>query len=395
MAGYQRLHRPAADVKASTIAALQAGKGQLHAPDYATADYSGWCEAAVVVDQMGYGHMRLQADGQYAWESKRTLSMKVRCRKCEGCRKERRMMWTARAAREWRQSTRTWFVTLTLRPEDHYKLQTQVRVDVAAEGGNIDAMEPRDRLERFLVAYRHRMDLFLMRLRTGLRQQGWSQLRFRYLWVPEPHKSGAIHFHMLLHEVSDEMPIRKERIEAAWPHGFIKAKLVKSEEAARYVTKYLGKHHFEGRIRASTRYGKIEGDPEEMLARPAFPGHVQGAPRNPYGSEDPKARSAELRAELGFVPGEEEAEELTEGEELGACATGLHFGVPCNCKIAATDSEDDPWGTQRGDVLTPQGVPRRKWQLRGWHEPNPGKGAPGVPRGPKRKRETDTEEIVH
>lgn len=389
MAGYQRLHRPAADVKASTIAALQAGKGQLHAPTYATADYSGWCEGAVILDQEGYGHFRLRADGRYVWEPKRTLSMKVRCRKCEGCRKERRMMWTARAAREWRQSTRTWFVTLTLRPEEHYKLQTRVRLDVRAEGGDLDTMQPRDRLERLLKAYRHEMDLYLMRLRKGLAERGWDTIRFRYLWVPEPHKSGAIHFHMLLHEVSEDMAIPKTRIEEAWGRGFTKVKLVKSEEAARYVTKYLGKHHFEGRIRASQKYGKMEGDDVQLLGQPAFPGHKAGAPRRPY---EERAELAQLRDELGMVPGEEEAEELAAGDKIEACPAGLHFGVACNCKVHA--DPEDPWGTGGEDALTRDGVPRRKWRLRGWTETPIGKGAPGVPRGPRRAKRAEDEKTA-
>lgn len=384
MAGYVRLHRPAADVKATTIAALQAGKGRLHAPDYATAEYSGWCEAALVVDQLGYGHMRLGPDGQTVWEGGRTLSLKVRCRKCEGCRKERRMMWTARAAREWRQSTRTWFVTLTFRPEEHYALQCKVRLEAADQGEDMDAMSPRDRLERYLVAYRDEMDHYLMRLRKGLAGRGWKLTRFRYLWVPEPHKSGAIHIHALLHEVSEDMPLRKERIEQAWGHGFVQAKLVKSEEAARYVTKYLGKHHFEGRIRASLKYGKLEPNAEAMLARGAFPGNVQEAPRRPYAPTDARVRSAELRDELGLVPGEEEVQELVAGESFDVCPAGLHIGVPCSCNFAGEDS--DPWGTERGDVLTAAGVPRRKYALRGWHEP--------ARRGPRKGERSKQRELV-
>jgi len=374
-----RIHRPAADVKAATIAALQMGKGVLHAPDYATADYSGWCKAALVVDQAGYGHYRIGSDGKKVREPARTLSMLVRCRKCEGCQKERRMMWTARAAREWRQSTRTWFVTLTLRPEDHYRLQTQVRADGAAEGIDVDALPPKDRLERFLKAYRKKMDDYLMRLRKGLATRGWDTLSFRYLWVPEPHKSGAIHFHMLLHEVSLDMPLPKARIEAAWPHGFIKAKLVKSEEAARYVTKYLGKHHFEGRIRASKMYGKAEQDEAARTQQEAFAGVLQGVPQKPYDDGDAATKWNRLRAELGMIPGGDEADELKPGDDLEACPTGLHFGTACNCKLPGVNSED-PWGTEAESVLTPFGVPDRKWPLRGWKQTNPGRGAPGMPR---------------
>lgn len=368
MAGVLRIHRPAADVRATTVAALAMGKGVLHAPNYATADYSGWCDRDLVVEQMGYGHKRIGRGGVAAWESARILSTKVRCRKCEGCRKERRCMWTQRAAKEWRQSTRTWFVTLTLRPEDHYKLQTKVRQRVAAAGGNLDAMQPRERLEEMLKDYRREMDLYLMRLRKGLRERGWGLLRFRYLWVPEPHKSGAIHFHMLLHEVSSDMAIRKERIEGSWGRGFVSAKLVKSEDAARYVTKYLGKHHFEGRIRASKHYGEETDRADVQHVDVAS--EVQANRRPPHPLAEAEARQlAQDYLDLGMVPGQDEAEELRPGEEIGVCPTGAHFGVTCSCQVNASD-QADPFGTESGDTLTPEGVPRRKWPLRGWHAPS-------------------------
>lgn len=382
MAGYMRIERPASDVKASTIAALQSGKGKLLTPTYATVDYSGWCQAALVLDQAGFGHFRMGPKGVPVWESKRTLSMLVRCRKCAGCLKERRMMWTARAVKEWKNSTRTWFVTLTLRPDEHYKLQTGVRIAARKDGVDYDTLEPRDRLSRVLVAYRRVMDLYLMRLRSGASSKGWDVAQFRYLWVPEPHKSGAIHFHMLLHEVSEDMPLVKRRIEGLWDLGFTKVKQVTSEREARYVTKYLGKHHFEGRVRASKKYGKVELEPAEQLRRAAFPGHVQGVPRKPYEGDDAQAELAEWRFELGRIPGEPEDDEVRPGEDLGAYEKRLYEagGAPTDLGLP-----DDPYGTESGDVLNRHGVPDRKWALKGWNEnAGIGRGAPGVPRGPRK-----------
>lgn len=370
MPGTLRLHRPAADVLATTMAAIAVGKGQFLAHNYARARYTGWCKAAVILEHAGYGHTRIGNCGRAIREPARTLSLAVRCRKCDGCRKERRMMWTERAAREWRQSTRTWFVTLTMRPEEHYKLQCQVAADVAEEGGELDAMPRQERLARVLGAYKAIMDRYLMRLRTGLRTRGWHQVQFRYLWVPEPHKSGAIHFHMLLHEVSEDMPLVKARIEAAWGYGFISSKLVKTEEAARYVTKYLGKHHYEGRLNVSTKYGKREEDPNEQLAKPALPMNPQGVPPQVIQTADAEARQqADFLQELGIPPGAPEVEEVQPGEDLEPCASGLHVGVKCDCHLLVKEDED-PYGLEES-MLTSHGVPKRRWRLRGWHEPDP------------------------
>ena len=370
MAGYMRCDRPASEVKASTIAALQSGKGRLLTPTYATVDYSGWCEAAIVMDQAGYGHFRIGPKGVPVWESMRTLSMLVRCRKCGGCQKERRHMWAARAASEWTNSTRTWFVTLTLRPSDHYKLQAEVAVACRNEGYELDSLKPADRLNRLLEGYKREMDLYLKRLRKGRVDKGWKPIQFRVLWVPEPHKSGAIHFHMLLHEISPEMALPKARVEFAWGHGFVKSKLVKSRKMVKYVTKYLGKHHFDGRLRASQKYGRIELDPAEKLRRAAFPGHDQGAPRSPYQADEEQAEMEEWRQMLGTIPGDEQDDQARPVEDqVFASSHG-------NGAAEDHQPDDDPYSTERGDVLNRHGVPKRKWPLRGWHEPTGPAGRP-------------------
>lgn len=378
-----RVYSAAADVKHATVRALLAGKGKVpdpSRPTYATADYSGRCEKPVVIDRIGVGHMLFEkpihTDGEtptsFSYEHGRTLSMQVRCRRCDACLKERRWMWTERAAKEWRQSNRTWFVTVTLRPEEHYKLQARVRLRLAAQGGDLDRMEPRDKLNEVLKDYKNEMRLYVNRLRIGLRTRGWDTISFRYLWVPEPHKSGAIHFHMLLHEVSDVQPIRKDRIEGLWNYGFVSAKLVKSENAARYVTKYLGKHHFEGRIAVSKHYGQRELEVNTDEPVPVFPGHVQGEPTHAWSLVQ---TDEQMRLELGDIPGSVFADEVTEGDPIEGCATGLHIGVPCTCKPLA-NAGGDPWGTERGDAVDHRGFAKRKWQLRGWHEPNDRVGRP-------------------
>lgn len=366
MPGNLRIHRPAADVRATTMALLAMGKGEIIAPNYARAKISGWCEAAVIVDHMGYGHTRIGPGAKPVREPARTLSTAVRCRKCDGCRKERRMMWTERAAREWRQSTRTWFVTLTMRPEEHYKLQCRVAARVAEAGGDLNALPAKERFKEVLKDYKDVMRLYVNRLRKGVRAMGWDTLSFRYLWVPEPHKSGAIHFHMLLHEVSLDQPITKARIEGLWRHGFTSAKLVKSADAARYVTKYLGKNHLDGRLNVSTGYGERELEPEELLRMPMMPANPQEVPAPVLPQQH---LEAELFAELGPIPGAPEPPEVEEGEDLESCPTGLHAGMKCDCHQQLAQ-EPDPFGLEQ-TMLTSHGVPKRRWKLRGWHEPDP------------------------
>lgn len=374
MAGVLHVTSAAAEVKLATVAALATGKGRLHDPYYATVDYAGRCDRPIIIDRVGVGHalvdkpIHTSADtpSAFEYESGRTLSMQVRCRKCEACMKQRRREWTERAAKEWKQSSRTWFCTLTLAPGEHYKLMTRVRLRLQQDGVDLDALAPAERLSEVLRDYRHEMDKWLMRIRTGLRQHGWDRVRLRYLWVPEPHKNGLIHFHALVHEVPGEMPLTKRRIEEAWPFGFTQVRLVKSEAAARYVTKYLGKHHFDGRIRASQFYGRRDEDPAALLARVPFPGVEAGQPPKVL-PQSQAEMFAELRAELGRIPGDD-VEEVDEGGEIAACPTGLHFGVRCTC---AVHDADDPFGIEAMRPRTPDGVPRRKWMLRGWHQPTP------------------------
>ncbi len=79
--------------------------------------------------------------------------------------------------------------------------------------------------------------------------------RVRYCLVAEAHKSGLPHFHMLLHEVSEDHPVRHRLLVDKWGAGFVNAKLVPSESrVAFYVTKYLTKSA-RARIRASAEYG--------------------------------------------------------------------------------------------------------------------------------------------
>jgi hypothetical protein len=94
---------------------------------------------------------------------------------------------------------------------------------------------------------------FLKRLRYYC---GKKEGKLRYLMLPERHKSGAWHYHGLIHH---EGKVAYRDIGKAWQDGFWTAKVVQGTglKAARYVTKYATKDLLEEddrkrcRVRAS------------------------------------------------------------------------------------------------------------------------------------------------
>lgn len=432
MAGVQaiRIPRYAADVRAATAAAMALGKATVHEPTYATADSSGWCDTPIVIDEEGYGHwrgdsepvvraasgrqdgparrlrraLRRKPEGHRErvwtsdvpdWEPARTLSRQVRCRRCDGCRRERRCMWAKRAVSEWRKAQaiggRTWFVTLTFTPHWHHVLHTQARQRLQAAGSDLDGLSWEDRYSELLEEYHAEVDGFLNRLRGGIAARDWKRARIRYLVVPEPHKGDGIrvHYHALIHEAADPkcglVPLTRRRIEQAWRGhaslrdqgtaaqrararpdlGFVQAKLVESSQAAVYCTKYLGKHHYEGRLRVSKTYGAEGGsDDEAELRAPAGPPPPVRYAR-PAAPPDPIPEPA-LRAAAAALDQEDSGSDaVCIGENLGACPSGLHLastGCDCQGEPGAADEPLAEFDERRG-------TPRRKWALRGWHEP--------------------------
>lgn len=173
------------------------------------------------------------------------VELHTRCRKCANCRRQRALLWRSRAEWETTLAPRTWFGTLTVRPEEHYRAQCAVTAYLEARAiptGEVSG----DRLFQ-LVAQREATEITLMLKR--LRKAG---IEFRYLVVTEAHKSGYPHFHMLLHEVRE--PVRYRALEKAWPLGFSKWRLVADLKEARYLSKYLSKDA-RSRVRASLAYG--------------------------------------------------------------------------------------------------------------------------------------------
>jgi hypothetical protein len=163
------------------------------------------------------------------------------------CLKARAATWAERARVECARAKRTWFVTLTLRPEEQYRALAQARVEGI---GFDDLPEEEQFLRRHRVISRW-LTLFIKRVRKA------SGAKLRYVLVAERHKSGLPHYHLLLHEV--EGAVKHAVLRAQWRLGFMTAKLVPEGDAspARYVSKYLAKAA-EARVRASVRYGRDE-----------------------------------------------------------------------------------------------------------------------------------------
>ena len=165
------------------------------------------------------------------------VELKLPCRECDVCMRNRRNLWVSRATDEIKLAQRTWMVTLTLSPAEQYRALCEAKIHGAS-----DAKRRISTIKRWLT-------LALKRLRAN------TGARIRFLAVFENHKSELPHLHVLIHEYSGTVSAR--HIQSCWPHGFSKAKLVRDDDprrAAFYVCKYLLKSSLT-RVRASLRYG--------------------------------------------------------------------------------------------------------------------------------------------
>lgn len=211
------------------------------------ADPATACLSPVSIAGIGLPSAILSPD-----KSKVPVEMTARCRKCEGCLNHRRRLWTARALEEVRVSERTWFGTLTARPEDRFRLALRADLFARKRGWEPLSEQAPEQAFRFVVAeYNREITTYLKRLRKE------TNATLRYLLVAEKHKTGDPHFHVLLHEAGT--PVRKEVLERQWKLGFSSWRLC-DEKSAFYVCKYLAKD-MQTRVRASSHYGQ----PEKLL----------------------------------------------------------------------------------------------------------------------------------
>lgn len=176
------------------------------------------------------------------------LDILTRCRRCRRCLRHRAWKWRTRALEETRLSTRTWFGTLTVRPEEHFRALSMARSGQAKQGIDFDRLPEDERFVLLVKEHGKELTKYVKRLRKN------SKAPIRYLIVAEKHKSGMPHFHMLLHERG--VAVKHKLLSTEWRIGFEKWRLTSPLEpkSALYLCKYLSKT-LAARVRASQGYG--------------------------------------------------------------------------------------------------------------------------------------------
>lgn len=179
-----------------------------------------------------------------------TVGLTMRCRKCEKCRRMRQNLWSHRAQYETMIAPRTWFGTLTLRPECQFYYHSRARLSYARrQRGDLDLESVATQFTSRINAISPEVTKYLKRIRKN------SGAPIRYLVVCEAHKSGDPHFHLLVHEKNRELMVTHKELTRQWGLGFSKWKLVDDPKRASYLTKYLSKSSA-ARVRASLNYGQ-------------------------------------------------------------------------------------------------------------------------------------------
>ena len=184
----------------------------------------------------------------------RTVVVSVRCRKCPACLNHKRRMWTARAIAEVRQSSRTWFGTLTVAPNGRFwASQVAARASETRRAERWGMLTPPERTRAIAQVLAPEVTKWLKRVRAE------EKAAFRYLLVVEPHLDHFPHFHLLLHE--RDQPVRKSVLERQWGMGVSHWRLIDKAEPrqAGYCCKYIAKSPLT-RVRASGRYGQVDAD---------------------------------------------------------------------------------------------------------------------------------------
>lgn len=196
------------------------------------------------------------------------LELTVPCRKCRNCLRLRALMWAHRAKWEIEQSERSWFGTLTIRPDVQLHLDWLARKAAAEAWDDFDYMTPDERLIARHRQSNRMITKYVKRLRKAAEARVGGHESVRVLIVMERHtgrypdgtprpKFGLPHYHALIHERT-EGALCKELLQGMWRHaGFSVWRVVNREltgKAAWYVSKYLSKEMV-ARVRASKDYG--------------------------------------------------------------------------------------------------------------------------------------------
>lgn len=293
MADHTELVSRVYDARAEGRAVLEEGRGIWHV------QYAGNCERPMPM-------------ARSATRGAITAIMHVRCRTCPPCLKANMWRWLrsmeAHIIASHEAGRRTWFGTLTLRPEAQRATLSQAWEKWMADNATVSGVpewwddpmcDLRFALHREILV--RECQLYWKRLRK-------VGHRFKYALVFERHlgggaKHGWPHMHFLLHEDGD--PITKAALQKQWDLGFTQVKLVRADgarNAAYYVSKYLSKSKQSRQI-ASLRYDTYKYPLNRVAGRVGTPS-VRRSPRIPM----KRATTPPIRncSERGFKHAENE-----------------------------------------------------------------------------------------
>ena len=152
--------------------------------------------------------------GGFRQPNVRHVDLAVRCRTCPSCLRARARLWRNRAKAECAASQRTWFGTLTLSVEEHFRCLLEAEQAYFVANG---AALPAD------MIFRKRSQAVYERWRKYTRRLAKDRTGLRYVLTFEKHTSGLPHMHCLIHETKGT--ITQRQLEARWPHGFTRWKL--------------------------------------------------------------------------------------------------------------------------------------------------------------------------
>lgn len=181
------------------------------------------------------------------------LVMETRCRKCPPCLRLRGWEWRTRMCAEILAAPRTWFGTLTLRPEEHIRAEYRAHARLSSGGTDFAKLDPGSQFREVHAEISRDLTLWLKRIRKE------SGATLRYCLVAEAHKSGDPHYHVLVHETVGGGSVKERQLRQQWTLGHSKFNLVTDKKAAAYVAKYLSKSSL-ARVRASIDYGNTSRD---------------------------------------------------------------------------------------------------------------------------------------
>lgn len=236
---------------------LQRSGGVVVSPGHVETDVSGNCMFPNYVELTG---RRTAGPDGYVYSSDGLCSVRtsvlVACNRCPTCAQNRYRLWYSRAITEVRLAPRTWFGTLTFKPEVHY--QNDLKIDREKKTSYGAAKLSVDQLWAF------RCDITGREVQKYIKRLRKSGADLRVLAIAERHTkqmAGYPHWHLLLHEVKE--PVRHKKLCYYWDRtgpfdiGHTNFKLVADGRASvAYVCKYIAKH-IDQRIRCSRYYGKL------------------------------------------------------------------------------------------------------------------------------------------